>query len=313
MRIRRRRVGRFIPACAGNILSSASMPAMLAVHPRVCGEHVERCHEAGQRAGSSPRVRGTLSNGRFCRCFNRFIPACAGNIGKAHVQASKNTVHPRVCGEHNARPSNALDFDGSSPRVRGTCVVQFAAFLAGRFIPACAGNIDDAPAPPIIGSVHPRVCGEHLSSCALSWPRCGSSPRVRGTLGVGARSHQKLRFIPACAGNITCAPVRLSTRSVHPRVCGEHAFLQKLVLSSVGSSPRVRGTWMLTGLGMRPVGFIPACAGNIEAPTTPPDSLPVHPRVCGEHEQAITDEIDDAGSSPRVRGTCHCRGGERWP
>ncbi len=31
--------------------------------------------------------------------------------------------------------------------------------------------------------------------------------------------------------------------------------------------------------------------------------VPVHPRGCGEHYKQLNEQMDDAGSSPRVRGT----------
>ena len=52
-----------------------------------------------------------------------------------------------------------------------------------------------------------------------------------------------------------------------------------------GSSPRVRGTFMLALLDLRGVSrFIPACAGNIKKLRSMLRGYPpVHPRVCGEH------------------------------
>ena len=52
---------RFIPARAGNTEPGAVGSTSGAVHPRACGEHCPA--QAGSRiaAGSSPRVRGTLS------------------------------------------------------------------------------------------------------------------------------------------------------------------------------------------------------------------------------------------------------------
>ena len=53
------RLGRFIPACAGNSCSAPLRWARPAVHPRVCGE-LALCAVAEAED-------------------NRFIPACAGN------------------------------------------------------------------------------------------------------------------------------------------------------------------------------------------------------------------------------------------
>ena len=51
---------RFIPACAGNTTSPPIQARLRSVHPRVCGEDCHKLNSASRRAGSSPRVRGTL-------------------------------------------------------------------------------------------------------------------------------------------------------------------------------------------------------------------------------------------------------------
>ncbi len=55
--------------------------------------------------------------------------------------------------------------------------------------------------------------------------------------------------------------------------------------------------------GSRVRRFIPAYAGNTNAPATCRTRCPVHPRVCGEHQHSPI-QLDLApGSSPRMRGT----------
>ncbi len=70
---------RFIPACAGNAASSRQWAAVAPVHPRVCGERIERAQLVNSYAGSSPRVRGTRFMPGKRDLSNWFIPACAGN------------------------------------------------------------------------------------------------------------------------------------------------------------------------------------------------------------------------------------------
>ena len=53
-------VFRFIPACAGNSLASATLSTARTVHPRVCGELGSCASRHPPTGGSSPRVRGTL-------------------------------------------------------------------------------------------------------------------------------------------------------------------------------------------------------------------------------------------------------------
>ena len=233
---------RFIPACAGNGSSSASLILQTAVHPRVCGERRLTVPLGSECAGSSPRVRGTEIDRLRHSDELRFIPACAGN-GCARASASSPTpVHPRVCGERSKSSRSTDAAAGSSPRVRGTVHHQLLVVRIARFIPACAGNGDPwrfaFPGMP----VHPRVCGERRCSVRFRCFVRGSSPRVRGT---DARSSARLgggRFIPACAGNGRSSRLARRPPSVHPRVCGERSLRKIVQTNASGSSPRVRGT-----------------------------------------------------------------------
>ena len=65
----------------------------------------------------------------------------------------------------------------------------------------------------------------------------------------------------------------------------------------------MRGTPKLENSGIFRVGIIPACAGNTPVPVDSSCNRRDHPRVCGEHLAAYTGEIEELGSSPRVRGT----------
>ena len=212
---------RFIPACAGNSIGRSLLPSFGPVHPRVCGELQRRQLADRPDPGSSPRVRGTHPPPALGRVQRRFIPACAGNSGRAFSDCRGPPVHPRVCGELLQAQRRDRRHCGSSPRVRGTRAAPTSAAGCDRFIPACAGNSSRRAPPAPCNPVHPRVCGELLESVVAGAGAGGSSPRVRGTLdGLGAQ-HAGLRFIPACAGNSHAARRRANCRTVHPRVCGE--------------------------------------------------------------------------------------------
>ena len=92
-------------------------------------------------SGSSPRVRGTSRHAVPEAELIRFIPACAGNIAAQAVNPVLVSVHPRVCGEHEALALRVQGDGGSSPRVRGTCPYSANNSANARFIPACAGNM----------------------------------------------------------------------------------------------------------------------------------------------------------------------------
>ena len=93
---------------------------LLAVHPRVCGEHWDLSGWVLHWCGSSPRVRGTRREYPRDGRADRFIPACAGNTLATVSYDFPEPVHPRVCGEHKTLTVGCHQQRGSSPRVRGT-------------------------------------------------------------------------------------------------------------------------------------------------------------------------------------------------
>ena len=115
---------RFIPACAGNSLSNRASLALLPVHPRVCGEQLSISLPDRVRAGSSPRVRGTVCEADWLSAIDRFIPACAGNSSASRWRDFVRSVHPRVCGEQSSKIKAHFPHAGSSPRVRGTAMAK---------------------------------------------------------------------------------------------------------------------------------------------------------------------------------------------
>ena len=152
------------------------------------------------------------------------------------------TVHPRSRGEHNAVTVVVRQPHGSSPLARGTPGAHGAALRRGRFIPARAGNTHTTAAarPPL--SVHPRSRGEHHFGLEVVQPVHGSSPLARGTPGNKRPEEERLRFIPARAGNTITPGLYSVYLPVHPRSRGEHYYDNSQSLANAGSSPLARGT-----------------------------------------------------------------------
>ena len=111
---------RFIPAPAGNAAGYPESNALIAVHPRACGER--RCSQTQTMpcTGSSPRLRGTPGTTAGRQRDDRFIPAPAGNAPVSYKRWRAETVHPRACGERAGNRSRLGKSLGSSPRLRGT-------------------------------------------------------------------------------------------------------------------------------------------------------------------------------------------------
>ena len=292
-----------IPACAGNtdIIKTGNPTAR--DHPRVCGEHEVTPDNIAGYTGSSPRVRGTLSQVVAQFVGVGIIPACAGNTWRETGAQTRHWDHPRVCGEHPSDTGKLVWVPGSSPRVRGTPLFPSSITRLIGIIPACAGNTSGSSSISQPSRDHPRVCGEHVVSPAMVLPYSGSSPRVRGTPPEHDPRRPADGIIPACAGNTASALRTPCSAWDHPRVCGEHRLDDQLEEAMPGSSPRVRGTHGEAAHLADHAGIIPACAGNTLALHRGAHSPRDHPRVCGEHLFTLPAGLEAAGSSPRVRGT----------
>ena len=187
-------------------------------------------------------MRGTLV-AQFLRADQiGIIPAYAGNTYK-HVRGWKfRRDHPRVCGEHVVGERKGSVQTGSSPRMRGTPFPTSKPCVTMGIIPAYAGNTSMPSETPPAHRDHPRVCGEHrhIESFARELP--GSSPRMRGTRLCACPDGLPAGIIPAYAGNTNANQVANHYRRDHPRVCGEHFYLDNPSDIVTGSSPRMRGT-----------------------------------------------------------------------
>ena len=292
-----------IPACAGNTTPRCRGSSPAGDHPRVCGEHPRRRASWHFSAGSSPRVRGTLPAGPARERLPGIIPACAGNTTIDNDGILRCGDHPRVCGEHSPRLKVGTEYEGSSPRVRGTRATLNYLVTGIGIIPACAGNTIWLTRAPNTARDHPRVCGEHRMVGRGGVSYWGSSPRVRGTLAERHGVAAGLGIIPACAGNTSSITTASPTSRDHPRVCGEHRRARLACVIALGSSPRVRGTPACSRRTRSRTGIIPACAGNTYAAIGKTTIWWDHPRVCGEHRHRQRLDTGERGSSPRVRGT----------
>jgi len=292
----------------------------------VCGEHVITGATPSSVLGSSPRVWGTCPIIPLVDALCRFIPTCVGNIFQETIRPRSLPVHPHVCGEHGIPGARLAAPIGSSPRVWGTFRAFYRVARFFRFIPTCVGNIPITTFGMFFPSVHPHVCGEHITPPPPQVGEYGSSPRVWGTC--------------------TKAQASPDYPSVHPHVCGEHIVQPRDGCRVAGSSPRVWGTCTAgrkvyaratvhphvcgehSRRAVSAAGhwrFIPTCVGNmlgqdfsvwLPAGSSPRVwgtcgfcadwrlALAVHPHVCGEHSRSAHWISCPSGSSPRVWGTC---------
>ncbi len=131
----------------------------------------------------------------------------------------------------------------------------------------------------------------------------GLSPLARGTQQNGEDFAQKLRFIPAGAGNTVIDNNRLRAFSVYPRWRGEHDQQRLAYATRHGLSPLARGTLTAPSRSPATDRFIPAGAGNTCAVSASARVGPVYPRWRGEHTFLCCSGQSPIGLSPLARGT----------
>ena len=93
-------------------------------------------------------------------------------------------------------------------------------------IPADAGSTIRVGGGHIARVDHPRGCGEHQAMPFDPSTQSGSSPRMRGALGLAHRLLPTSRIIPADAGSTLACPSAYVNAEDHPRGCGEHNGFQ---------------------------------------------------------------------------------------
>ena len=131
----------------------------------------------------------------------------------------------------------------------------------------------------------------------------GSSPLARGTLGGKPKIQVEEGLIPARAGNTRRRAHPPGLPRAHPRSRGEHISNWTTLTLLMGSSPLARGTLGSQIHNERPMGLIPARAGNTARTSALPPSARAHPRSRGEHDGASGLSRSSTGSSPLARGT----------
>ena len=150
-----------IPAHAGNTYATIHAWLSYGDHPRACGEHLEPSPVQNRIAGSSPRMRGTLTVKHGGYFSEGIIPAHAGNTDRKAAPRRSDWDHPRACGEHPNLDLESAWLAGSSPRMRGTQVADDEIVLRLGIIPAHAGNTRRSASCRRSARDHPRACGEH--------------------------------------------------------------------------------------------------------------------------------------------------------
>ena len=172
---------------------------------------------------------------------------------------------------------------GSSPRIRGEWRCFATTFANTGIIPANTGRIYmDAPGypnsrdhpreygenqserpQPRTSRDHPREYGENIRCPARTWSPTGSSPRIRGELGLLMRLIMLPGIIPANTGRMPLARKTRYNLTDHPREYGENPVEYPADHPNTGSSPRIRGEFVGSDGACPGPGIIPANTGRM--------------------------------------------------
>ena len=339
-----------IPAPAGEPNTRSRRYRRLQVYPRACGGTGLTAQSRAALIGLSPRLRGNRGPTLSHYGGTRSIPAPAGEPNLLQYRLSRQAVYPRACGGTDKKSTTANQYNGLSPRLRGTPPLPprrgfrpgLSPRLRGnhgaRLTPESIGESIPAPAgEPLCrrvarcgGRVYPRACGGTRSSVRTPYFPIGLSPRLRGNLarqplrsrsgGLSPRLRGNRinspkpggahRSIPAPAGEPNLLQYRLSRQAVYPRACGGTDGVGVPTFMPQGLSPRLRGNLQRESALRFGCGSIPAPAGEPSTTSTIRLGETVYPRACGGTLAKATGVLLVRGLSPRLRGNLVNEAGE---
>ena len=211
--------------------------------------------------GSSPLVRGQLSETAAEQEGNWIIPARAGPTSPTWCPKARSTDHPRSCGANIFSYMKGCDMDGSSPLVRGQLSPSSLSNHSFRIIPARAGPTTSQLEHSVYSPDHPRSCGANLVISTVFSGLYGSSPLVRGQHNRMRWSFNDIRIIPARAGPTPIIVFPRAQLADHPRSCGANCLRREMAAIRYGSSPLVRGQPCPKAKRTHAARIIPARAG----------------------------------------------------
>ena len=278
---REARVGRSIPAHAGETPPAAAQGLRQGVDPRACGVDSSAWFARVCGAGRSPRMRGRRLPPHGDRPPLGSIPAHAGETSPESSAPSLGRVDPRACGGDFADKHQLVSREGRSPRMRGRRAPEEGKRFEDGSIPAHAGETCSCWTLLRRRGVDPRACGGDTANGYRVLSSGGRSPRMRGRRSVRRRGCPLLRSIPAHAGETLPGDTVRQGFRVDPRACGGDVTGGSDDEDAPGRSPRMRGRHRQTIYRVMLPRSIPAHAGETRPATRSTTGIAVDPRACG--------------------------------
>src|SRR5690606_11941861 len=125
-----------------------------------------------------PRVRGSHRQTLATNLLQGSISARAGEPLCFKTGSVTRAVDPRACGGAATCKRHCKQFEGRSPRVRGSPTLMECLLSCQGSIPARAGEPLRAGTHQIVVEVDPRACGGALILTQMQMVMRGRSPRV---------------------------------------------------------------------------------------------------------------------------------------
>ena len=270
------------PAGAGKTARKVHGTSCIKDHPRRCGENARTAQDMRLWTGSPPQVRGKPPRCRRKSPMTRITPAGAGKTVVIRRRFALAWDHPRRCGENEMQVITARVSEGSPPQVRGKRRGYTYSLHQKRITPAGAGKT-------VTDTYHPHI-------------HAGSPPQVRGKQAAESCQAAMLRITPAGAGKTFRIPLAVRPSKDHPRRCGENRSGTVRTKTTRGSPPQVRGKPCCAFVTASRSRITPAGAGKTRYSCRMCSRSRDHPRRCGENKETMTEDAENAGSPPQVRG-----------
>ena len=191
---------------------------------------------------------------------------------------------------------------GRSPHARGRPVYSAQQPSGWGSIPACAGEAFTYTQAARQAEVDPRMRGGGWINGKLDECREGRSPHARGRLDTVKTEAEKIRSIPACAGEAVHLGTFVRLSGVDPRMRGGGENCFSSIKTLAGRSPHARGRLFPQGGSSNWIRSIPACAGEARSFAMGGVNTQVDPRMRGGGTGCGRYPVICRGRSPHARG-----------
>ena len=297
----RRRTGS-IPAHAGEPQQGRRGRREGGVYPRPRGGTNEGARLGTFGEGLSPPTRGNQQSPLSSASRKWSIPAHAGEPGRSGSRLWNQSVYPRPRGGTKPAGAAVAGFNGLSPPTRGNRSAFGSTPRSRRSIPAHAGEPAGTAKADTARGVYPRPRGGTIMRETDIAAANGLSPPTRGNRAGARTNADKLRSIPAHAGEPMAGRGAGQAGGVYPRPRGGTIGGDGTLADVPGLSPPTRGNRRRVPRKAPPVGSIPAHAGEPGADSRGRRGGLVYPRPRGGTSVDAVGRRARGGLSPPTRG-----------